>query len=360
MMENLKRYSRQIALPEIGIAGQEKLASARILIIGAGGLGCPVLQNLTAAGVGQIGIVDGDLVEASNLNRQHLYTPNDCGKNKAQTAAVAVLKQNPQVKVFAFPTHFTKNNAFEIVENYQLIVDCTDDNQTRYLINDVALAKGIPMVYAAIHRFEGQLSVFNYRNSASYRCLFPENESTLKAINCDEAGVLGILPQILGALQATEVFKILLEIGEVLSGKLLLYNALQQQFSTITFEPNSVEVTKGLQNGVALSLSQTKPTNAITAAFFTAALQNNHYMIIDIRESYETPKLENFGIHNIPLDGLENCIANLAKNQNVILFCQRGHNSKMAAGYLAAKGFKNIFHLQNGVESLVLNPDSHE
>jgi molybdopterin/thiamine biosynthesis adenylyltransferase/rhodanese-related sulfurtransferase len=351
-MENSRRYDKQIALAAIGASGQEKLASARVLVIGAGGLGCPVLQNLAAAGVGQIGIVDGDAVEATNLHRQLLYTPNDCGKNKAQVAAMAVLKQNPEVKVFAFAYHFTKENAFEIIENYQLIVDCTDDNHTRYLINDVALAKNIPMVYASIHQFEGQLSVFNFKAGPSYRCLFPQPEKKLKDSNCNDSGVLGVLPQTLGILQATEVLKIILGIGEVLSGKLLLYDGLQYGFRTIAFGKNPSEIEKGLQNGNAILSSNAASEIAIGANAFFEALENNTHLVIDIRENYEQPKLENHGIHNIPLDQLEHFIATVAKNQSVILFCQRGHNSKMAADYLIKKGFGSIHHLQNGIESL--------
>lgn len=355
MMENSKRYDRQIALPEIGISGQEELAAAKVLIIGAGGLGCPVLQSLAAAGVGQIGIVDGDVIEESNLHRQFLYTAADCKKNKAQVAAMAALRQNPEVKVFAFPYHFTKANAAEMIANYQLIVDCTDDNHTRYLINDVAIAKGIPMVYASIHKFEGQLSVFNYQGGPSYRCLFGSRDETLDGVNCTNAGVLGILPQTLGALQATEVLKIILGVGEVMSGKLLLYDGLQSRFTTITLDKNPEELEKGLQNGNNILHSKSQTVIGIGADAFREALHTNSHLIIDIRESYEEPRLENQGIHNIPLAQLENFITTVAQNQKVILFCQRGHQSQMAVDYLTHKGFRSILHLQHGIEGLALN-----
>ena len=355
MMKNSKRYDRQIALPEIGIPGQEKLAAAKVLIIGAGGLGCPVLQNLAAAGVGQIGIVDGDAIEESNLHRQFLYTTADCKKNKAQVAAMAVLRQNPEIKVFAFPFHFTKANAAEMIANYQLIVDCTDDNHSRYLINDVAMAKGIPMVYASIHKFEGQLSVFNYQGGPSYRCLFGSRDETLDGVNCTDIGVLGILPQTLGALQATEVLKIILGLGEVMSGKLLLYDGLQSRFTTIKLDKNPDELAKGLQNGNNILHSKSQTVIGIGADAFREALRTNSHLIIDIRESYEEPRLENQGIHNIPLAQLENFITTVAQNQKVILFCQRGHQSQMAADYLTHKGFRSILHLQQGIEGLALN-----
>ena len=228
-----------MALPEIGALGQQKLQNARVLIIGAGGLGCPVLQNLAAAGVGFIGIVDGDIVEETNLHRQLLYTLKDCGKSKALTAANVIKELNPDVEVKVFPEFFNTQNAFEIVSDYQVIVDCTDTISVRYLINDVSLVKKVPVVYASIYKFEGQVSVFNYKNGPSYRCLFPKKEDLNTIPNCVTSGVLGVLPNTLGALQATEVLKIILEIGSVLSGKLLLYDALQYQTQIIDFTKKS-------------------------------------------------------------------------------------------------------------------------
>lgn len=360
MMEQSKRYDRQIALPEIGISGQQKLAAAKVLIVGAGGLGCPVLQSLAAAGVGQIGIVDGDVIAESNLHRQFLFTAADCKKNKAQVAAMAALRQNPEVKVFAFPHHFTQSNAAEIIQNYQLVVDCTDDNHSRYLINDVALAKGIPMVSASIHKFEGQLSVFNYQGGPTYRCLFGSRDEKLDGVDCTNAGVLGILPQTLGALQATEVLKMILGVGEVLSGKLLLYDGLQNKFSAITFDKNPTEVAKGVQTGNNILHSRNPLAVGIGADAFWKALQMSSHLVVDIRENYEEPRLENQGIHNVPLSQLEHFIDTVAQNQKVILFCQRGHQSQMASDYLTNKGFQSIFHLQNGIEGLTLNAESHD
>lgn len=236
----MKRYERQITLPEIGLFGQLKLAEAKVLIIGIGGLGCPVLQNLAAVGVGKIGIVDGDIVEETNLHRQYLYAVDDCGRSKVAVAAEVIVKQNPEVVINCYSEYFTKEIAFEITSDYQIIVDCTDNIATRYLINDIAVIKGIPMVYASIHKFEGQLSVFNYQNGPTYRCLFPEDERSEAIPSCNDSGVLGVLPNILGTLQANEVLKIILRIGNVLSGKLLLYNSLDNYFQTIDFQKNKV------------------------------------------------------------------------------------------------------------------------
>lgn len=351
-----KRYNRQTELPEIGILGQEKLANAKVLIIGAGGLGCPVLQNLVAAGVGHIGIMDGDIVEETNLHRQFLYTLADCGKNKATIATNVVSKQNPETKVIPYSFHFTKKNAFETVADYQIIVDCTDDIATRYLINDVSLVKKIPVVYASIHKFEGQLSVFNYKSGPTYRCLFPENEKENMPPSCSTLGVLGVLPNILGVLQATEVLKIILEIGEVLNGKLLLYNGLNNKFENIDFKSNPLEIEKGLQNGFkilnTLTINEVKIVNS-TNIFEEIAHEDS--LVIDIRESYEEPKLDLQKINNVPLSQLDDFLKNIGKNQKIILFCQNGNRSKLTADYLIKKGFTNLFHLQNGIDALKIN-----
>ena len=234
----MKRYERQIIMPEIGIFGQLKLGNAKVLIIGIGGLGCPVLQNLAAVGVGKIGIVDGDVVDETNLHRQFLYSLSDCGRSKVAVANEVVSKQNPETNIIQYSEYFSKQNSLEIVSDYQIIVDCSDNIATRYLINDVAVAKGIPMVYASIHKFEGQLSVFNYQGGPTYRCLFPEDERAEAIPSCNDSGVLGVMPNILGTLQANEVLKIILGIGEVLSNKLMLYNSLDNNFQIIEIQIN--------------------------------------------------------------------------------------------------------------------------
>ncbi|MCF6129987.1 HesA/MoeB/ThiF family protein [Flavobacterium sp. AS60] len=334
----MKRYKRQITLPEIGISGQQKLADAKVLLVGVGGLGCPVLQNLAAAGVGNIGIVDGDIVEETNLHRQYLYSLSDCGKSKVAVAAEVVSKQNPDIDIIKYPTHFTRKNCFEIASDYQIIVDCTDNIATRYLINDVAVAKGIPMVYASIHKFEGQLSVFNYKNGPTYRCLFPEDDRLEAIQNCNDSGVLGVLPNVLGTMQANEALKIILEIGTILSGNLLLYNSLSNSFQTIEIQKNTNY--KSQFKIIDSSISE--------ADFFAS----NNSMIIDIREEYEEPKLDLETVKNVPLSELNNFLKDIDKHQKIILVCQHGNRSELAVDYLTKKGFANVFHLQNGIESL--------
>ena len=352
----MKRYERQIALPEIGIEGQQKLTEAKVLIIGAGGLGCPVLQHLAAAGVGFIGIVDGDVVEESNLHRQLLFTLTDCGNHKAVVACEAIFKQNPAVKVIPFASYFNESNAFEIVENYQIIVDCTDNLTTRYLINDVALVKKIPMVYASIHRFEGQLSVFNCELGPTYRCLFPENKDLMQDVNCNDTGVLGVLPNTLGILQATEVLKIILGIGKVLSGKLLLYDGLDYQMQTIKIQKNPLEIQNGLLHGIDILKRNSKQALSISAATFMEFLKNESTLIIDLRETHEEAKLNAQNIQNIPLNQLENYLENYDKDQKIILFCEYGNKSLLAANYLMKIGFTAVFHLANGSKALLEIP----
>lgn len=351
-MKNTTRYSRQIALADIGDSGQQKLQDARVLVIGAGGLGCPVLQNLAAAGVGSIGIVDGDVVEESNLHRQLLYGLKDCGKGKASTAAEAVLELNPDVNVTVFAEFFNKQNAAKIVSGYQIIVDCTDTISVRYLINDVAVTKNIPVVYASIYKFEGQVSVFNYKNGPSYRCLFPETESFKTVPNCVVSGVLGVLPNTLGAFQATEVLKIILEIGTVLSGTLLIYDGLHFQTQSISFSKNQKEIEKGMKNGLVL-LEQTGSTENLNSDLFLEKCNLDNWLIIDIREVYEEPKINASNVVNVPLSDLEDYFSTFDRNRSIILFCQSGQRSQAALNYLRKKGFTQLLHLTNGIQSLM-------
>lgn len=348
----MKRYQRQIALPEIGIEGQQKLTDAKVLVVGAGGLGCPVLQSLATAGVGTIGVVDGDFVEESNLNRQFLYNLDDCGKNKFLAASEALLKQNPNLRIIPFTSHFNRENAFEIVSDFQIVVDCTDNLQTRYLINDVALVKGIPIVYASIHQFEGQLSVFNYQNGPTYRCIFPET-TNLDSISCEDAGVLGVIPNVVGVMQANEVLKIILGIGAVLSGKLLLYDGLHASIQTISIQKNALEIQRGLQIGLALrKQNRHKEVNAMDADAFLSAIENAENVIIDLREDFEEPNLNLSIIQKVPIDQLEKYLESVDKNKKIILLCQYGNKSQLAANYILKMGFNYVSHLQRGIESL--------
>jgi adenylyltransferase/sulfurtransferase len=228
------RYNRHLILDQIGREGQLKLKNAKILVVGAGGLGCPALQYLTAAGVGTLGIVDFDEVDLSNLHRQILFNHQDVGRNKASCAAEKLHLLNPEIELIPYPVKLEASNAKEIIANYDIVLDGSDNFATRYLVNDCCTALNKPMVYGAIYKFEGQVSVFNYNNGPTYRCLFPENDAT--APNCSEVGVLGVLPGVIGLYQATEAIKIILDIGQVLSGRLLQMNLLTHETTQLSIQ----------------------------------------------------------------------------------------------------------------------------
>ncbi len=230
-MEN--RYDRQIILDEIGLLGQQKLAASKVLVVGAGGLGCPVLQYLSAAGVGKIGIADADFVSVSNLHRQVLYTTADVGKPKVECAKKRLNELNPEVEILIFETFINPKNATEILKDFDVVVDGTDQIPARYVLNDACVLLGKPLVYGAIHKFEGQVSVFNFKGGPTYRDLFPTPPAAGSILSCAENGVLGVLPGMVGIAQATEVLKIVVGFGQVLSGKLWLFNAKTMESSLI-------------------------------------------------------------------------------------------------------------------------------
>ena len=235
----LKRYNRHIIMSEIGINGQKKLKSAKVLVIGAGGLGCPVLQYITAAGVGTIGICDFDFVDESNLQRQILFNTEDIGKAKAKVAAQKLSLLNPNVKIITHNQKLDKTNVLDIFKDYDIIVDGSDNFPTRFLVNDACVILGKILVFGAIYKFEGQISVFNYKNGPTYRCLIPEEPLISENISCSQVGVIGVLPGIIGSYQANEVVKIIAEIGDVMSGKILLIDTLRMEHNIIEINRNN-------------------------------------------------------------------------------------------------------------------------
>ena len=240
----MSRYNRHIILSDVGQQGQDKLSDAKVLVVGAGGLGCPVLQYLTAAGIGTLGIIDFDIVEESNLQRQILFGTESLGTNKAIAAKKRLEDLNPTINIEAITERLTSKNALSLFKEYDLIVDGTDNFATRYLVNDTAILTNKPFVYGAIYKFEGQVSVFNYKDGPSYRCLFPIPPKEGSVANCSEVGVLGVLPGIIGTMMANEVIKIILEFDQVLSGKLLCYNSRTAESSTLKINKNQSEFDK--------------------------------------------------------------------------------------------------------------------
>ncbi|MCG9791266.1 HesA/MoeB/ThiF family protein [Flavobacterium algicola] len=345
------RYNRQIILPEVGDIGQQKLRKARVLVIGAGGLGCPVLQNLTAAGVGYIGVVDGDVVEESNLHRQLLYNHKHIGQSKAAVAAEVIAEMNPDVEIKSYKQFFNRKNAMETVVDYDIIVDCTDTIAVRYLINDVAVYHKIPVVYASIYRFEGQVSVFNYNNGPCYRCLFPEKEGVQQTPNCEVMGVLGVLPNTLGAFQATEVLKIILGIGDVLSGKLMLYDALQFHTQIINYARNAKQIEKSYING-SLLYNQKQELEELDENTFLEKIKQKNVIVLDVRQANSPALIVGENVMQVPLEKLETYCQAMDKSAAVILFCNTGQRSLMGLELLKKQGFETVFHLEKGIQSV--------
>ena len=351
----MSRYSRHIVLEEIGPAGQEKISSARVLVVGAGGLGCPALQYLTAAGIGMIGIIDFDVVEESNLQRQVLFGTSSLGMNKALAAKNRLEDLNPTIAIVAYPEKLTPNNALALFENYDIIVDGTDNFATRYLINDAAIITNKPVVYGAIYKFEGQVSVFNYQNGPSYRCLFPEPPKEGSVANCSEVGVLGVLPGIIGSMQANEVIKIVLGLKDVLSGKLLCYNTKTSETVKIVIAKSQAEIEKVLvrkddfQDYNFEAFCRTR----VSEITVEEALQLENCQFIDVRELEEGPTIELVNCIQIPLNELENSWQRIDLAKNKILFCQTGIRSKTAVEILQKNNQINCYSLKGGALAIV-------
>ena len=344
----MNRYSRHIALSEIGQAGQNKLLNAKVLVIGAGGLGCPILQYLAAAGVGNIGIVDFDTIELSNLQRQVLFGSASIGLNKAEAAKTRLQDLNNTISITAYPKKLTHQNSLSLFKNYDIIVDGTDNFETRYLINDAAIITNKPVVFGAIYKFEGQVSVFNYKAGPSYRCLFSIQQEKEQSGHCEDLGVLGVLPGIIGSMQANEVLKMILEIGNILSGKLLLYNALNFQSSVIKINKSEEKINKILNEKHAfetktMSFSCNSETTQIS---IEEALKKENIQFIDVRETSELPKIEHITITSIPLNDLEKNLEKLDTNKRLIFFCQSGKRSKQAVSILKQLKINNCFSIK--------------
>jgi molybdopterin/thiamine biosynthesis adenylyltransferase/rhodanese-related sulfurtransferase len=345
-----KRYSRQILLPEMGLAGQERLRSARVLVIGAGGLGCPVLQYLAAAGVGTLGIADDDVVDITNLHRQILYTAEDVGKVKAETAGKKLALLNPFVKFNIIPERLTAENAAGIVKDYDLVIDGSDNFPTRYLVNDICVTLGKPMVFGSILRFEGQVSVFNYKGGPTYRCLFPDAE---EGDNCAEAGVIGILPGMIGTYMVNEAIKIICEIGEPLSGKLMVLNALTNNISFFQFSKNPDITIPGHDEPKPQVKPVTAETDLLEMPFEDwEKLQEtdpDQIYLVDVRENYEF-EADSIGGINIPLSELAENLTYMPADKTVVFYCRSGIRSKTAAKLLSKTTFGgNSFWMKEGV-----------
>lgn len=352
------RYSRHILLDKVGEMGQQKLKAAKVLVIGAGGLGCPVLQYLTAAGVGTIGVIDFDVVDETNLQRQILFTIHDIGKNKAIVAKERLELLNPFVKFEVYPKKLTPKNALEIFKHYDVVVDGTDNFSTRYLVNDACVISNKPLVYGAIYKFEGQVSVFNYQGGPTYRCLFPEPPKAGSVPNCSDVGVLGVLPGLIGTQQANEVLKIILEIGTPLSGKLLMYDALQSSSTIIKINRCEEQVQKVLTSKVNFEnnnydlfcgIKSVQVKDEISSTELKELMQHETLQLLDVREEWEQPKIEGYDVINIPLQKIPFSLEQIDKTKKTVVICQHGVRSLKAIEFLKNNGFNNLINLTGGM-----------
>ena len=355
------RYSRHLIMPEVGLEGQARLKSSSVLIIGAGGLGTPSATYLAAAGVGRIGIVDFDVVEKSNLHRQVLYSEQDIGKSKADVAKAKLLEINPNVAVEVHKVKLDSSNALEILGRYDVIMDGTDNFPTRYLVNDACVLLGKPNVYASIFRFEGQASVFYAREGPCYRCLYPEPPPPGLVPSCAEGGVLGVLPGIMGSIQAAEAIDIVLGKGRPLIGRLLLFDALDMTFKELKLRKNpdcvvcgphpsikqliDYEAFCGVEEGLAPEFEVTAKQLADLRA------RGGDVVLVDVREPWEYQINHISGSKLIPLGDLPKRLNELSTADNIVVNCLSGQRSAQATRLLNSMGFKKAKNLKGGIRA---------
>jgi len=365
--EEILRYSRHLLIPEVGLKGQRKLKASSALVIGTGGLGSPVALYLAAAGVGRLGLVDYDVVDKSNLQRQVVHGTGTVGRLKAESARARLLDLNPDIQVDAFNEPFTSANAMRIAELFDILVDCTDNFPTRYLSNDLCVLTGKPNVYAAVFRFEGQASVFYAKEGPCYRCLFPEPPPPGLVPSCADAGVLGVLPGTIGTIQATEAIKMLLGIGSPLVGRLLLYNALDMTFEYVKLKKNPSckicsphpEVT-GLIDydafcgvpGIGHDEGSAGKDWVISATELAQRIQRGEKLrLIDVREPHELEISHLKGAELFPLGTLAARLSELDSAQEMVVFCKSGTRSRRALELLVSAGFRKVKNLKGGINA---------
>ena len=363
----LERYSRHLIIPEFNIEGQRKLKAAKVLVVGTGGLGAPLIQYLSAAGVGTIGIVDFDVVDDSNLQRQVLFSTADVGRPKVEVAKERIEAQNPFIQIKTYNTRLTSENALEIIRDYDVVADGTDNFPTRYLVNDACVLLDKVNVYASIFRFDGQVSVFNYlqedeTRGPNYRDLFPSPPPPGLVPSCAEGGVIGVLPGIIGSLQANEVLKVITGIGDPLSGRMFIFDALSFETRTLNLRKDDNNPLNGKNPtqtelidyeifcGIGQENGQSFNVKEITVKELeTWKDENKDFQLIDVREGYEYD-IANLGGELIPLAEVEKEVNKIASNKEVVVHCRSGKRSADAIQLLEQKyGFKNLYNLKGGI-----------
>jgi adenylyltransferase/sulfurtransferase len=360
--DEILRYSRHLIIPEVGIEGQQKLKSAKVLLVGAGGLGAPLGLYLAAAGIGRIGIVDFDVVDFTNLQRQVIHSTQDVGRKKLDSAAEKMRAINPNVEIVKHETALTSENALGILKDYDIVVDGTDNFPTRYLVNDACVLLAKPNVYGSIFRFEGQATVFAYQGGPCYRCLYPEPPPPGLVPSCAEGGVLGILPGTIGLIQATETVKLILGIGEPLVGRLLLYDALAMRFRELKLRKNPECPMCGEHRTITRLIDyqqfcgvpknpETKVTeNEIDVTEVKAKLdRGDHFLLIDVREPHEYRICNIPSARLIPLGEVPKRLNELDPHADIVIHCKSGVRSAKACAVLRQAGFQHVRNMQGGI-----------
>ncbi len=361
------RYSRHLLIPEVGMDGQRKLKESGVLIIGTGGLGSPASMYLAAAGVGRIGLIDHDVVDESNLQRQIVHGTGNVGERKVASARARLQDMNPFIKIETYDEPFTSSNALDVAAQYDVVIDATDNFPTRYLSNDVCVKTRKPNIYGSIFRFEGQVSVFWAEHGPCYRCLFPSPPPPGLVPTCAEGGVFGVLPGTIGTIQATEALKVLLGIGEPLTGKLVLYDALGMTFQTVraaknsscpvcSIRPEDVELIDYAEfcgmPGFDHTRIETEQTFEIPARELDSLLAaNKPVQLIDVREPHELQISAIPGAVNLPYGSLASHLGELDDHQDIILFCKAGTRSARSLEILLGAGFRQVRHLKGGINA---------
>ncbi len=360
--KSYERYNRQMLLKGFGIVAQQKLKNAKVLVIGAGGLGCPVLQYLAAAGVGTIGVADDDIVSLPDLHRQILYTTDDLGLPKVEKAAIRLRRLNDEINIITYQLKLENKNALEIIREYDWVADCTDNFDSRYMINDACVLLNKPLIYGAVSQYQGQVAVFNAAHDnfqkVNYRDLFPHPPKAGEVLNCAEAGVLGVLPGIIGTMQAAEIIKLITGIGSPLINKLLTYNVLNNQAYEVSLTPSAAGGDLIPNNETAfLEMNYSSFCNILERAIieidvdqFESLRKDPSAIVIDVREKGELPLVTNLAHRHIPMSVFKETISEI-KEHTIILFCMHGIRS-LYAGEMLQEVFgssRNIYSLKGGV-----------
>jgi sulfur-carrier protein adenylyltransferase/sulfurtransferase len=358
--EEAIQYQRHLSLPGFGTEAQLKLKQASVLVVGAGGLGCPALQYLVGAGVGKIGIMDDDQVEVSNLQRQVLYTHEDIGQSKTEVAARRLSGLNPYVEIIPHPKRLTRDNAKDALDGYSIVIDGTDSFNSRYLINDACVLFDKILIYGAIHQFEGQVSVFNLGGGPTYRCLFPDPPPAGTVPNCAEIGVVGVLPGIIGCMQALEAIKVITGTGDSLSGKLLLYDAMSNTTRTLGLSPNpkSREITELPEETDSCGVPVAQPGSAVTelepVELEKMMKGNPDLLLLDVREDWERELIRIDPSAHCPVGEFSRpegptLPPEFMPEREVAVYCKAGVRSMMACQALEAMGYEKLYNLSGGM-----------